>query len=50
MKSCLEKNDIEMYSTYNEGQSVAGETVTRTLKKYIHYEYINIKKICELLN
>ena len=25
MKSWLEKNDIEMYSTHNEGKSVVGE-------------------------
>ena len=25
MKSCLEKNNIEMYSTDNEGKSVAAE-------------------------
>ena len=35
MKSWLEKNAIEMYSTYNEGKSAAAaaEIFIRTLKK-----------------
>ena len=33
MKSCLEKNDIEMYSTHNEDKSVVGERFIRTLKE-----------------
>ena len=32
-KSWLEKNDIEMYSTDNEGKSVIAERFIRTLKK-----------------
>ena len=32
MKSWLEKNAIEMYSTYNEGKSVVAERFIRTLK------------------
>ena len=32
MKSWLEKNNTEMYSTYNEGKSVAAERFIRTLK------------------
>ena len=39
MKSWLEKNVIEMYSTYNEGKSVLGERFIRTLKTKI-YKYI----------
>ena len=31
MKSWLEKNDIEMYSTHNEGKSVIAERFIRTL-------------------
>ena len=31
MKSCLEKNSIEMYSTHNEGNSVIAERFIRTL-------------------
>ena len=33
MKSWLEKNDTEMYSTHNEGISVIAERFIRTLKK-----------------
>ena len=32
MKSWLEKNDIDMYSTHNERKSVADERLIRTLK------------------
>ena len=32
MKSWLEKNDIEMYSTHNEGKSVIAERFIKTLK------------------
>ena len=48
MKSWLEKNDTEMYSTHNEGKSVAAERFIKTLKtkiyKYISNIYFNIKK------
>ena len=43
MKSCLEKNDIEMYPTHNEGKSVIAERFIRTLKSKI-YKYMTIKK------
>ena len=33
MKSWLKDNDIEMYSTHNEGKSVAAERFITTLKK-----------------
>ena len=36
MKSWLEKNDIEMYSTHNEGKSVVAERFIRTLKNKIY--------------
>ena len=39
MKSWLEKNDIEMYSTHNEGKSVVAERFIRTLKKK-NYKYM----------
>ena len=39
MKSWSEKNDIEMYSTHNEGKSVAAEKFAGTLKNKI-YKYI----------
>ena len=35
MKSWLEKNDIEMYSTHNGGKSVLGEIFIKTLKTKI---------------
>ena len=38
MKSWLEKNDIEMYSSHNEAKSVVAERFIRTLKNTI---YIN---------
>ena len=39
MKSWLEKNDIEMYSTYNEGKSVVAERCIRNLRNKI-YKYM----------
>ena len=38
MKSWLQDNDTEMYSTHNEGKSVAAERFVRTLNSKI-YEY-----------
>ena len=40
MKSWLQKNEIEMYSTHNEGRSVVTERFIRTLKNKI-YKYIS---------
>ena len=34
MKSWLEKSDIEMYSTNNDGKSVVAERFIRTLKTH----------------
>ena len=44
MKAWLEKNDIEMYWTHNEGKSVVAKRFIRTLKKYINtwLKYQNI--------
>ena len=39
MKSWLGKNDIEKYSTHNEGKSVIAEKFIRTLKIKI-YKYM----------
>ena len=39
MKSWLEKNDIEMYSTHNEGKSVVAERFIRAIKNKI-YKYM----------
>ena len=40
MKSWLDKNDIEMYSTHNDKKSVVAERFTRTLKTKI-YKYMS---------
>ena len=39
MKSWLEENDIEMYSTHNEGKPAVAERLIRTLKKKM-YKYL----------
>ena len=36
IKSFLQNNDIEMYSTYNKGKSVFAERFIRTLKNKIY--------------
>ena len=36
MKSWLEKTDIEMYSTHNEGKSVIAERFIRTSKSKLY--------------
>ena len=36
MKSFLQANDLEMYSTYNEGKSVFAERFIRTLIKFLN--------------
>ena len=38
MESWLDKNDIEMFSTHNDGKSVVAERFIRTLKNKI-YKY-----------
>ena len=43
MKSWLEKNNIEMYSTHNEEKSVVAERLVRTIKNKIMRDF-NIKK------
>ena len=56
MKSWLEKNGIEMYSTHNEGKSVIAERFIRTLKNKI-YKYMTsvsksvyIDKLADIVN
>ena len=44
MKSWLEKNDIEMCSTHNEGKSVIAERIIRTLKNKIYKYMASISK------
>ena len=44
MKSWLEKNDIEIYSTHNEGKSVVAERFIRTIKNKIYKYMTSISK------
>ena len=44
MKSWLGKNDIEMYSTHNEGKSVVAERFIRTIKNTIYKHMTSISK------
>ena len=44
IKSWLEKKDIEMFSTYKEGKSVAAERFIRTLKNKIYKIMTSISK------
>ena len=44
MKSWLQKNDIEMYSTHNEGKSVVAERFIRTIKNKIYKHLTSISK------
>ena len=43
-KKFLRINNIEMYSTYNEGKSVVAETIIRTLKSKIYKHMTVISK------
>ena len=43
-KKWLQDNDIEMYSTYNEGKSVIAERFIRTLKNKIYKYMTSISK------
>ena len=56
MKSWLQDNDIEMYSTHNEGKSVVAERFIRTLRNKI-YKYMTsisnnlyVDKLDDLVN
>ena len=44
MKSCLEKNTIEMYLIHNEGKSVVAENFIRTLKNKTYTRLTSILK------
>ena len=46
MKSWLEKNAIEIYSTHNVGKSVIGERFIRTLKNKIYKYMTSTSKKC----
>ena len=49
MKSWLEKNYVEMYSTHNERKSVVAERSIRTLKTKI-LKLPQYQKMCLLIN
>ena len=42
LKKWLQDNDIEMYSTHNEGKSVVTERFIRTLKNKIIYKHMTL--------
>ena len=44
MKSWLEKIDVEMYSTHNEGKSVVAERFIRTVKTKIYKHMTAVSK------
>ena len=44
LKKLLKENDIEMYSTHNEGKSVVAERIIRTLKNKIFKHVIAVSK------
>ena len=44
MKSWLEKNDIEMYSTHNQGKSAVAERFITTIKSKIYKYMTSISK------
>ena len=50
MKSRLEKNDLGMYSTRNEGKSVVVERFMRTLKNKICKYMTSVSKMFILIN
>ena len=50
MKSWLEKSDIVIYSTHNEGKSAVAERFTRTLHYKIYKYMTSISKMCTLTN
>ena len=50
MKSWLEKNDIEIYSTHNEGKSVIAERFIRALKNKFISIWLQYQKMYLLIN
>ena len=56
MKSWLQDNDIEMYSTHNEGKSVVYERFIRTLKNKIYrymtsiWKNVYVNKLNDMVN
>ena len=49
-KKWLKDNDIELYSTHNEGKSVAAEIFFETLKNKIDKYMTAVSKMCILIN
>ena len=49
-KKSLKDNDIEMYSTHNEGKSVVAERFITTLKNKIDKHMTAVSKMCILIN
>ena len=43
-ETIIQKNDIEMYSTHNNGKSVIAERFLRTLKNKIHKYMTSVSK------
>ena len=50
MKSCLEQNVIEIYSTHNKEKSVFAERFIRTLKNKLIYKWHQYQKLCVPIN
>ena len=56
MKSSLEKHNIEMYSTHNDGKSVVSEGFIKTLKSKIYKNMtvvsknVYIENLCDIIN
>ena len=56
LKSCLQDNDIEIYSTHNEEKSVVAEKFTTALKNKIYKymtsvsKYVYIDKLDDIVN
>ena len=46
----LQNNDIEMYSTHNEGKSVVAERFSRTLNTKMYKYMISISKLLIISN
>ena len=50
MKSWLQDNNIEIYSTHDEVKSLVAERFIRTLKNKIYKYMTSISKLCILIN
>ena len=50
MKSWLQDNDIEIYSTQYEDKSVVTEKIVKTLKIKLTTIWLQYQKMCALIN